>query len=86
MKVGATYCDSLEAMLPQCDFVVITCPLTRNTRHLLDDNTLALLKPTATLINVARGQTPWRRQRRSQIYNHHYFLVSLHPAFLGRYQ
>jgi D-3-phosphoglycerate dehydrogenase len=45
----------LEDLLRQSDYVCICCSLTPETRHLLDANRLALLKPTAYLINVARG-------------------------------
>ena len=46
---------TLEALLGQSDFVVIACLLDASTRHLIDAGRLALMKPTAFLINVARG-------------------------------
>jgi glyoxylate reductase len=46
---------SLEALLSESDHVVITVPLTSETRGLIDDRALALMKPTATLVNVSRG-------------------------------
>jgi glyoxylate reductase len=46
---------SLDALLAESDHVVITVPLTAETRGLIDDHTLALMKPTATLVNVSRG-------------------------------
>ena len=45
----------LETLLGESDFVVVCCALTAGTRHLLDTRRLALLKPTAYVINVARG-------------------------------
>ena len=45
----------LERLLAEADVVVVTCPLTPETRGLLDARRLALLKPTAFLVNVARG-------------------------------
>jgi phosphoglycerate dehydrogenase-like enzyme len=45
----------LDDLLREADAVVVVCPLTPETRHLLDARRLALLKPTAFLINVARG-------------------------------
>jgi D-3-phosphoglycerate dehydrogenase / 2-oxoglutarate reductase len=45
----------LRSLLQQSDFVVVTCPLTPQTRHLFNNETLALMKPTAWLINVGRG-------------------------------
>lgn len=47
---------ALEEMLPRCDFLVVTCPLTPATRGLLDARRLALLPRRGVLINVARGE------------------------------
>jgi len=46
---------SLEDGLREADVVSIHCPLTEETRHLIDAAKLALLKPTAILVNTARG-------------------------------
>ena len=46
---------ALEALLGESDFVVIACPLTPQTRHLINPRTLALMKKSAWLINVGRG-------------------------------
>ncbi len=46
---------TLEALLEQADFVCVCCALTPETHHLLDAARLARMKPTAYLINVARG-------------------------------
>jgi D-3-phosphoglycerate dehydrogenase / 2-oxoglutarate reductase len=46
---------TLEELLAQSDYVTIHCSATAETRHLIDDSTLALMKPTALLINTARG-------------------------------
>jgi len=45
----------LDALLPQADIVSIHAPLTPETRHLIDARRLALMRPTAVLINTARG-------------------------------
>jgi D-3-phosphoglycerate dehydrogenase len=45
----------LESLLRRSDFVAVCCALTPETRHLLDAGRLALMKPTAYLVNVARG-------------------------------
>jgi len=44
-----------EDLLLQSDYVMLTLPLTDQTRHLIDAAALARMKPTAILINIARG-------------------------------
>jgi D-3-phosphoglycerate dehydrogenase len=46
---------TLEDLLHRSDVVIVHLPLTRETRHLLDRERLALMKPGAFLINVSRG-------------------------------
>ncbi len=46
---------ALIPLLSRSDVVVLTCPLTPATANLINDATLAAMKPTAILINVARG-------------------------------
>ncbi len=48
------YAD-LETLLKESDFVSLHCPLTPETRYLIDAEELELMKPTAILINTARG-------------------------------
>lgn len=45
----------LDQLLAESDFVSIHCPLTPDTRHLIDETALAAMKPTAVLVNTARG-------------------------------
>jgi glyoxylate reductase len=45
----------LDALLEQSDFVSLHCPLTPETYHLIDDAALSRMKPTAILVNTARG-------------------------------
>jgi phosphoglycerate dehydrogenase-like enzyme len=46
---------TLEEIFRQSDYVLVNCPLTPETRHLVNAERLALMKPTAFLINTARG-------------------------------
>jgi lactate dehydrogenase-like 2-hydroxyacid dehydrogenase len=53
-EVNATFVD-LETLLAESDFVSLHCPLRPDTRHLINAARLRQMKPTATLINTARG-------------------------------
>ena len=48
--------QELMQMLPECDFVVLAVPLTTETKGLIGEIELKAMKPTAYLVNVARGQ------------------------------
>jgi len=54
-KNPAVRTANLEDLLRGSDFVTLHCPLTPATRHLINENTLKLMKPTAYIINLARG-------------------------------
>ncbi|ESX21537.1 D-glycerate dehydrogenase [Mesorhizobium sp. M1148] len=51
----ATYWESLDQMLARMDIISINCPSTPATFHLLSARRLALLQPTAYVVNTARG-------------------------------
>jgi len=53
--LGVERCDHLAELLPQADFLSLHCPLTHETRHLLNARTLAQLPRGAYVINTARG-------------------------------
>jgi D-3-phosphoglycerate dehydrogenase len=52
---GAEPVKSLEALLPQVDILTCHTPLTAETRHMIGEQTLALLKPGAIFVNTSRG-------------------------------
>jgi len=52
--IPATRVD-LETLLRESDFVSVHTPLTDDTRHLIDQQALDLMKPSAILVNTARG-------------------------------
>ena len=48
--------SELKAILPQADFVALTCPLTKETEKVIDTDALSRMKKSAYLINAARGR------------------------------
>jgi lactate dehydrogenase-like 2-hydroxyacid dehydrogenase len=54
-ELGAEPRADLDALVRESDFVSLHCPATPETRHLMNARRLALMKPTAFLINTARG-------------------------------
>ena len=61
-EIDKQWCDAtgltqvpLETLLRQSDFVSVNCDLNPTSYHLITDRTLAEIKPTAVLINTARG-------------------------------
>jgi glyoxylate reductase len=55
VPVYAGRADPLPALLAQSDIVSIHCPLTAETHHLIDGAALGHMRPTAVLVNTARG-------------------------------
>uniref|UniRef100_A0A7S4W0K5 D-isomer specific 2-hydroxyacid dehydrogenase NAD-binding domain-containing protein n=1 Tax=Ditylum brightwellii TaxID=49249 RepID=A0A7S4W0K5_9STRA len=54
-KFDAQYMENLHDLLHQSDYVVLSCPLTKETTNLIDAKALSLMKSTGILVNVARG-------------------------------
>ena len=46
---------ALDAIFRESDFILLSCPLTGETKHLVNGARLAMMKPTAALVNAARG-------------------------------
>jgi D-3-phosphoglycerate dehydrogenase/microcystin synthetase protein McyI len=55
LECGATKVDCLDDMLPQVDFLSVHAPHTKETFHIIGAPQLAKMKPTAYLMNCARG-------------------------------
>jgi D-3-phosphoglycerate dehydrogenase / 2-oxoglutarate reductase len=56
MPAGVQRCETLDALLQASDALSVHCVLNPQTRHLLGADQLALMKPTAFLVNVSRGE------------------------------
>ncbi|XP_068682467.1 probable 2-ketogluconate reductase [Montipora foliosa] len=54
-QFGAQYCSTLAELLSRSDFVVLSTPLTHETKHMITAKELSMMKPTATLVNISRG-------------------------------
>ena len=54
-REGVEPVSNLDQMLPSADIVVLTVPLTSETRHLFDTKRLARMKPNGLLVNASRG-------------------------------
>ena len=55
-ELEATYWESLEQMLSRVDIVSVNCPHTLATHQLLSRERLALMRPSAYLVNTSRGE------------------------------
>jgi glyoxylate reductase len=55
-ELEATYWESLDQMLARMDIVSVNCPHTPATYHLLSARRLKLMKPSAIIVNTARGE------------------------------
>jgi phosphoglycerate dehydrogenase-like enzyme len=53
--VGVTRVRTLDELLAKADVLSLHCPLTEETRHLIAERELALMKPSAFVVNTARG-------------------------------
>jgi lactate dehydrogenase-like 2-hydroxyacid dehydrogenase len=54
-NLQATRCETLEELLSEANFVSLHCPGSETTRHLINEQRLKLMRPSAHLINTARG-------------------------------
>ena len=54
--LGARYVESLDTLVAEADVLTLHCPATSETHELLDARRLALMKPSAYIVNTARGE------------------------------
>ena len=54
-KFNATKLDTIEDICKESDFVSVNCPATKETFHLMNEERFKLMKPSAFVINTARG-------------------------------
>ena len=54
--LGARYVADLDTLVAQADILTLHCPLTEETRGMIDAVRIALMKPGASIINTARGE------------------------------
>ena len=55
LEQGAVFHDTIDSLLPQCDFLSLHCPATEETKSLINEKTLSLLPDGAIMVNTARG-------------------------------
>ena len=55
-KMGLTYCENFENMLPEADVLSFHCPLTPGNTEMLNKEALAKMKQGAIVVNTARGK------------------------------
>lgn len=54
-RMQAEYCTELTWLMSKADFVAVHCPSSPLTRHMINEKTLAYMRPEAFLINTSRG-------------------------------
>jgi len=57
LEKGAKYYETVNSMMPDCDFVSIHCPATSETKYIMNAEAIALLPKHAIVINTSRGLT-----------------------------
>jgi len=55
LEQGATYHETVESLLPNCDFLALHCVASPETEKLLDEKRIALLPDGAVVVNASRG-------------------------------
>lgn len=56
LMLGARFVPDLDTLIAEADILTLHCPLTAETRGMIDARRIALMKPGASIINTARGE------------------------------
>lgn len=54
--LGARYVADIDTLMAEADILTLHCPLTEETRHMIDARRIALMKPGSSIVNTARGE------------------------------
>ena len=54
--LGARYVADVDTLMAEADILTLHCPLTDETRHMVDARRIALMKPGSSIVNTARGE------------------------------
>lgn len=54
--LGARHVETVDRLVAEADILTLHCPLTEETRHLIDARRIALMKPGSSIVNTARGE------------------------------
>jgi len=54
--LGARHVEDLDALMDEADILTLHCPLTADTRHVIDARRIALMKRGGSIVNTARGE------------------------------
>lgn len=55
-ETGAIWCDDIDQLMAESDIISLNCPLNNDSRRMIDARRIAMMKPTAFLINTARAE------------------------------
>ncbi|GBD43991.1 Glycerate dehydrogenase [bacterium HR40] len=77
LEAGATYHETLDAMLPHCQFLSVNCPGSPENVNLLDARRIALLPKGAVVVNTARGNIIEEKALLAAVKSGHLFAVGL---------
>lgn len=54
--LGARYVGNVDELMAEADILTLHCPLSEETRHMIDARRIALMKPGSSIVNTARGE------------------------------